>query len=103
MNTTGVRKLAAIMFTDMVGYTALMQQDEKQAIINRDRHRIVLNSSIQNNSGTILQYYGDGTLSIFNSAVDAVTSAVEIQQNLQQEPKIPLRIGIHTGDVVHDE
>jgi len=103
MNTTGVRKLAAIMFTDMVGYTALMQQDEKQAKMNRDRHREVLNSSIQNNAGTILQYYGDGTLSIFNSAVDAVASAVEIQKNLQQEPRIPLRIGIHTGDVVHDE
>ena len=103
MSTPGVRKLAAIMFTDMVGYTALMQQDEKQAKKNRDRHRKVLNSAIQGNSGTILQYYGDGTLSIFNSAVDAVTSAILIQQQLRQDPKIPLRIGIHTGDVVHDD
>ena len=47
MYNPGVRKLAAIMFTDMVGYTALMQQDEKQAKRNRDRHREVLNSSIQ--------------------------------------------------------
>lgn len=103
MNTSGVRKLAAIMFTDMVGYTALMQQNEQQAKRNRDRHREILNSAIDQNSGTILQYYGDGTLSIFNSAVDAVTSAVQIQQKLQKEPKIPLRIGIHTGDVVHDD
>ena len=103
MSNPGVRKLAAIMFTDMVGYTALMQQDEKQAKMNRDRHREVINSSIQNNAGTILQYYGDGTLSIFNSAVDAVTCAIQIQQLLQEEPKIPLRIGIHTGDVVHDD
>jgi TolB-like protein/Tfp pilus assembly protein PilF len=103
MSTSSVRKLAAIMFTDMVGYTALMQQDEKQAKKNRDRHREVLNSAIQENSGTILQFYGDGTLSIFNSAVDAVTGAIQIQQQLLQEPKIPLRIGIHTGDVVHDD
>jgi TolB-like protein/Tfp pilus assembly protein PilF len=103
MNTSGVRKLAAIMFTDMVGYTALMQRDEKQAKINRDRHRKVMNSSIRENSGTLLQYYGDGTLSIFNSAVDAVTSAIQIQQQLQEEPKILLRIGIHTGDIVHDD
>jgi len=103
MTTSGIRKLAAIMFTDMVGYTALMQQNEQQAKINRDRHREVLNTAIKENSGIILQYYGDGTLSIFNSAVDAVSSAVKIQQYLQKEPKIPLRIGIHTGDVVHDE
>jgi TolB-like protein/Tfp pilus assembly protein PilF len=103
MSVTGKRKLAAIMFTDMVGYTALMQQNELQAKINRDRHREVLNATIQQNAGTILQYYGDGTLSIFNSAVDAVSSAIRIQQLLQVEPKIPLRIGIHTGDIVHDD
>jgi TolB-like protein/Tfp pilus assembly protein PilF len=103
MSSSATRKLAAIMFTDMVGYTALMQQNEKQAMMNRDRHREVLSATIQGNSGTILQYYGDGTLSIFNSAVDAVTSAVRIQQQLQTDPKIPLRIGIHSGDIVHDE
>jgi len=103
MTISGRRKLAAIMFTDMVGYTAMMQQNEQQAKINRDRHRKVLNSTIQKYSGTILQYYGDGTLSIFNSAVDAVSSAIGIQQQLQQDPKIPLRIGIHTGDIVHDD
>jgi len=91
------------MFTDMVGYTALMQQNEQQAKINRDHHREVLKTAIHENSGTILQYYGDGTLSIFNSAVDAVTSAVKIQKQLQIDPKVPLRIGIHTGDVVHDD
>jgi TolB-like protein/Flp pilus assembly protein TadD len=103
MPALGKRKLAAIMFTDMVGYTALMQQNEQQAKINRDRHRQVLSSAIEENSGTILQYYGDGTLSIFNSAVDAVSCAIHIQRNLQSDPKIPLRIGIHTGDVVHDD
>jgi len=55
-------------------------------------------------NGKILQHYGDGALGIFNSAIDAVNCAVEIQQTLQQEPKVELRIGIHTGDIaIEDE
>ncbi len=98
-----VRQLAAIMFTDMVGYTALMQRDEKKAKQNRDRHRSVLQDLITDNNGRILQYYGDGTLSTFGSVVDAVSCAVKIQMALNQEPRIPLRIGIHSGDIVHDD
>jgi len=100
---SSVRKLAAIMFTDMVGYTALMQKNEKQAKQNRDRHRSVLQDLISNGNGRVLQYYGDGTLSIFSSVVDAVTSAIKIQVELNQEPRIPIRIGIHSGDIVHDD
>ncbi|MEE9461943.1 MAG: NB-ARC domain-containing protein, partial [Bacteroidales bacterium] len=97
------RLLAAIMFTDMVGYTALMQEDERQAKQNRDRHRKILQKSIAKHKGKILQYYGDGTLSIFNSAIEAVECAIQIQQELQTEPKIPLRIGLHTGDIAYDD
>ncbi|MBL4657932.1 MAG: hypothetical protein JKX73_08030 [Flavobacteriales bacterium] len=99
----GVRQLVAIMFTDMVGYTALMQEDEAQAKENRDRHRAVLQESVEEHQGEILQYYGDGTLIIFNSAVEAINAGVDIQTALQQDPKIPLRIGIHTGDVVYSD
>ena len=49
--------------------------------------------------GKILQYYGDGALKHFNSAIEGVKCAVQIQQTLQQEPKVELRIGIHTGDI----
>lgn len=97
------RMLAAIMFTDMVGYTALMQEDEQKATDNRDRHRKILQESISRFHGNILQYYGDGTLIIFNSAIEAINSAIEIQMALQKEPKIPLRIGLHTGDIVYDD
>ena len=55
------RLLAAIMFTDMVGYTALMQKDEQKAKANRDRHRKILQNSVAAHGGKILQYYGDGT------------------------------------------
>ena len=99
-----MRKLAAIMFSDMTGYTALMQQNEKLAIEKRRRLKDVLESSVTAHNGKILQYYGDGALSIFDSAIDCVNSAIEIQKLLQQEPKVELRIGIHTGDIsIEDE
>jgi TolB-like protein/class 3 adenylate cyclase len=96
------RQLAAIMFADMVGYTALMQADEKGAKSLRDRHRAVLTELVSEFEGQILQYYGDGTLSIFPSAVEAVRCAVAVQVALQDTPQVPLRIGVHTGDVVFD-
>ena len=96
-----IRQLAAIMFTDMVGYTALMQENEDKAKSNRDRHRQVLEKSTADHHGLILQYYGDGTLSVFGSAIEAVECAVEIQLELQQKPLIPLRIGLHVGDIVY--
>jgi class 3 adenylate cyclase len=100
---TTVRQLAAIMFTDMVGYTALMQTNEELANKKRERHKQVFEKSIQKFKGKILQYYGDGTLSIFNSALEGVNCAIEIQKELVQEPKVDLRIGIHTGDVVLED
>ena len=99
----GKRQLAAIMFTDMVGYTALMQEDEKLAKQKRDRHRQVLQESIMKYNGEILQFYGDGTLSMFSSGVEAVRCAITIQRELRKEPDVPLRIGLHTGDVVYEE
>jgi len=95
-----MRQLAAIMFSDMSGYTALMQQNEQLAITKRRRLKEVLETSVPVHQGKILQYYGDGALSIFNSAIDGVNCAIEIQRSLQQEPKIDLRIGIHTGDII---
>jgi TolB-like protein/Tfp pilus assembly protein PilF len=102
MSDTRVRQLSAIMFTDMVGYTALMQADERKAKAQRDRHRSVLTSSISDHHGDILQYYGDGTLSVFRSAIEAVLCAIRIQTHLQEDSWIPIRIGIHTGDIVYD-
>ena len=97
------RQLAAIMFTDMVGYTALMQEDEELAINNRVRHKQVFEETVARFNGKILQYYGDGTLCIFSSALFAVQCAMEIQQQLRRPPEIPVRIGIHSGDIVYDE
>ncbi len=100
-NSSGhAHQLAAIMFTDIQGYTALMQQDEAKAVEFRGRHREVFNSMTKKFNGRILQYYGDGTLSTFSSAIDAVKCAIEMQLLFQDEPQIPVRIGIHTGDII---
>ena len=94
------RRLVAIMFTDIIGYTAIMQQSEEQAIQLRDKHRSIFNKTTEKFGGKILQYYGDGTLSIFDSAIDAVRCGIEMQLSFQKEPEIPVRIGIHSGDIV---
>ena len=98
-----MRQLAAILFADMTGYTALMQENEQLARNKRRRLKEVLESAVAQYNGKILQYYGDGSLSIFNSAIDSVGCAINIQQQLQQEPKVDLRMGIHTGDVIIEE
>lgn len=98
-----MRQLAAILFADMTGYTALMQENESLARSKRKRLKEVLESSIDKYNGRILQYYGDGSLSIFPSAVDSIRFSISIQQQLQQEPKVELRMGIHTGDIIIEE
>jgi len=97
------RQLAAIMFTDMEGYTALMQKNEHAAIERRTRHREVFEKTMADHGGKIIQYYGDGTLSIFSSAIHAVHAGVEMQLLFRTQPQVPLRIGIHIGDVSIDD
>ena len=96
------RRLAAIMFTDIVGYTALMQGDEAKAAQARARHRSVFEKEHKLHQGEILQYYGDGTLSVFQSVVEAVKCAIVIQRELQKGDEVPMRIGLHLGDIVFD-
>jgi len=96
------RQLAAIMFTDMVGCTALMQANEQLAVQQRDRSRKNLDAALTKYGVKLLQHYGDGTLSVFSSALNAVRSTTEIQ-TVNRQDKIEMRIGIHTGDVMFDD
>ena len=100
---TRSRQLAAIMFTDIEGYTALMQQNEATAIQARSKHRQIFNAITEKYHGKVLQYYGDGTLSIFDSAIDAVNCGIEMQLGFREKPSIPVRIGIHTGDIIFSD
>jgi class 3 adenylate cyclase/TM2 domain-containing membrane protein YozV len=97
------RRLAAIMFTDIVGYSSMMQKNEALAAKLRSRHREVFNRLHEKFHGEIIQYFGDGTLSVFNSTADAVECAVDLQRELKQTPQVPIRIGIHTGDITFSE
>ena len=96
------RQLAAILFTDIEGYTAAMQDSEERAMALKNRHRSVLEREHQRYHGHLVQYYGDGSLSIFQSAVEAVTCALAMQTAFQQEPVVPVRMGLHLGDILYD-
>ncbi|MEC3908536.1 FlgO family outer membrane protein [Tamlana sp. 2201CG12-4] len=97
------RQLAAIMFTDIEGYTSLMQQDEGEAVLIRTRHRTTFEMTTEAYDGKIIQYFGDGTLSVFKSTIEAVECAIELQKAFYEEPKIPVRIGIHVGDIIQSK
>ena len=91
------------MFTDIEGYSALMQKDEEAAVQLIECHRRHFEYCMLKYGGTVIHYYGDGTLSTFNSVLLAVKSAIELQQLLRNDIEVPLRIGIHIGDVIkHD-
>jgi adenylate cyclase len=103
MQMSSSRQLAAIMFTDIEGYSAMMQQSEQKAILIKDRHREILQKEHKKFNGRIIHYYGDGTVSVFQSAVQAVRCALAMQQEFCQPPEVPVRIGLHIGDIVFDE
>jgi TolB-like protein/class 3 adenylate cyclase/Tfp pilus assembly protein PilF len=105
---TQQRKLAAIMFTDMVGYSTLAQRDDKLALELLEEHRQLLREIFPRFNGTEIKTIGDAFLIEFHSALEAAQCAIEIQRTLAKrnhdvtaERRIEIRIGIHIGDVVH--
>ena len=101
------RKLVAIMFTDMVGYSALSQRNGKLAMELLEEHRSVLREIFPQFNGTEIKTIGDAFLIEFNSALEAAQCAIEIQRALAHrnhdvgaERRIEVKIGIHIGDVV---
>ena len=90
---------AAIMFTDIVGYTALMGADEDKAFEVLKKNQEIHNDLIKQFNGTLIKEMGDGMLISFNLASDAVRCAIEIQKACKEQD-IPLRIGIHEGEMV---
>jgi adenylate cyclase len=94
------RELAAIMFSDIAGYTLTMGRDEERAVRALREHRALLRSLLPRFNGRMLGEIGDGTLSSFHSAVDAVNCAREVQAAARDSSDLRLRIGIHLGDVL---
>src|SRR5213595_471564 len=102
------RQLAAIMFTDMVDYSALAQRDETLALELLEEHRQIARSLFPRFNGTEIKTIGDAFLVEFHSALEAAQCAIEIQRTLAKrnhdvgaDRRIEVRIGIHIGDVVH--
>jgi len=93
------RQLAAIMFTDIVGYTSLMSKDEEEALEILRKSRSIQQGSIEAFNGIWLKEMGDGVLAKFNTAKDAVLCGIEIQKKAHSELDASIRIGIHLGDV----
>jgi predicted ATPase/class 3 adenylate cyclase len=93
------RRLVAVMFTDMAGYTALMQTDERLALDKRDRYVRALERHHAACGGTIVQRLGDGSMSMFPSSLAAVQAAVAMQRELSAEG-VWVRIGVHVGEVI---
>jgi len=94
------------MFTDIVGYTALAQRDEKLAMTLLDLHRSLVRPIFPKHSGREVKTVGDAFLIEFDSALDATECAVEMQRSLHEHnqnasEKVQIRIGIHLGDVIH--
>ena len=93
------RRLVAVMFTDMVGYTALLQADEHVGVGKRDRYWAALDRKHEEFGGAIVQRLGDGSVSMFPNCLAAVHAAVAVQRELAAQD-VPVRIGIHLGEVI---
>ena len=98
-----VRQLAAIMFTDIAGYTAMMEADEQKTVAVIKHYNAALENLVKQNAGQVLNYYGDGSLCIFHSATDAANCSLALQEELKEAPVVPLRIGLHIGEVFFED
>ena len=94
------RKLAAIVFTDIVGFTKLSSENEPSALALLEKQRNVLKPIVQKYSGEWMKEIGDGLLLTFDTTRDAVFCAIEIQKVTKPIKDLNLRIGIHQGEVV---
>ncbi|MFN2439387.1 MAG: tetratricopeptide repeat protein [Chitinophagaceae bacterium] len=96
------RQLAAIMFTDIVGYTALMGEDEQKAFEILNKNRQLEKPIIDKYHGKWVKELGDGVLASFNTVSDAVYAAKEIQEECTKLGEFSLRIGIHQGEIIFE-
>ncbi len=96
------RQLAAIMFTDIVGYTALMGEDEQKAFQILQKNRELQKPIIETYNGRWIKELGDGIMASFTTVSEAVNAAKEIQKQCLKSGEFSLRIGIHVGEIVFE-
>ncbi len=96
------RRLSAILAADIVGYSRIVGADEAGALAAlRSLRAEVFGPTVAGHHGKIVKSMGDGWLVEFNSAVEAVNCAIQIQDRVSGHELLVLRIGVHIGDVVH--
>jgi len=96
------RQLAAIMFTNIVGYTALMGNNEQKAFVILIKNRELQRPVIEQFGGRWIKELGDGVMASLNTVSDAVNGAIKIQEDCNAAKDFQLRIGIHLGEVVFE-
>jgi adenylate cyclase len=96
------RQLAAIMFTDIVGFTALMGTDEKKTFEILQKNRQIHKPIIKEYNGRWIKELGDGVMATFNTVSDAVSAAIKIMEVCNTTNEFQLCIGIHLGEVVFE-
>ncbi|HEY6283627.1 MAG TPA: adenylate/guanylate cyclase domain-containing protein [Nitrososphaerales archaeon] len=106
--TEGERRLAAIMFTDIVGYTAMAQTNESRALALLKEHKELIRPIFALHGGREVKTMGDAFLVEFASALAATNCAIDLESallkfNEGKKDKVRVRVGIHVGDVVHEE
>jgi len=97
------RQLATILFADISGYTALMQEDESRAGQLLSKFQKGIKEQTSQCNGDIVNFYGDGCLILFQNPIAAIKCAGALQVIFQKNPTVPVRIGIHEGKVVMKE
>lgn len=94
------RRLAAIMFTDLVGSTSATARSERAGLALRDQHRELVRRSVSRYQGRVVESPGDETLSVFDSALGAASAALAIQAALRSQTDLRVSIGLHLGETV---
>lgn len=103
MSSTIKRQSAAVMFTDIAGYTSIMASDEEKALSLLQDKRKILKPLIKQHNGVYVKGTGDGTLSYFDSAYNASKCAKLFQESIYDNKNMNVRVGIHVGDIVFDD
>ncbi|HXR81060.1 MAG TPA: adenylate/guanylate cyclase domain-containing protein [Saprospiraceae bacterium] len=98
-----MQRLVAVMYTDIAGYTSIMEENEALAMTLNEKHKHVLRKLVEQHNGTVYEIVGDGSLSYFSAASDCVQCSIDLQWEFNQDPVVPVRIGIHIGEIKGDD
>ena len=97
------KQLAAIIHAEIAGFSSLIHASPAMVSSIRRRHQDAFAKYAYDHDAIHLQHFGDQTMLLFNSAGAAVECAIEIQRQLMHHPEIPVRMGVHSGEIILDE